>query len=114
MWGGAIENRDTEIIKWWQQATARFGLIGFYRISNLIGYLEPNPVYTYIICIHILLIIFLNKPELIFFVFGTQLNDFIVKEVQVLLFSTNNSIPNYSFVSTLMSGSKYSYVSLTI
>ena len=34
-----------------------FGLVWFYGISTIIGYLMPNPVYTYIrllICKHIL------------------------------------------------------------
>ena len=78
-----------------------FGLIGFYGISTIVGYLIPNPLYTYIldiydlvwlgfmayqpfrviscqilfihvyqihmICKQILLITFLNEPELIFF-----------------------------------------------
>ncbi len=43
------------------------GLVWFYSISTLVGYLMPNPVYRYIYMIHdhILLITFLNEPELI-------------------------------------------------
>ena len=26
-----------------------FGLVGFYGISTVVGYLMPNPVYTYIL-----------------------------------------------------------------
>ena len=26
-----------------------FGLVGFYGISTLVGYLIPNPIYTYIL-----------------------------------------------------------------
>ena len=40
-----------------------------YGISTIEGYLMPNPVYTYmlnVICKQILLITFLNEPELIF------------------------------------------------
>ena len=37
-----------------------------------------------------------------------------VKEYQVLLFNTNNSIKYYSFVCTQLNGSKYCDVSLTI
>ena len=38
-----------------------FGFVGFYSISNIVGYLMPNPLDTYIyqiymICKHILLI----------------------------------------------------------
>ena len=54
----------------------RFGLVslgwvGFYGISTIVGYLMPNPVYTYIlniyvICKHILYIKFLNEPDLFF------------------------------------------------
>ena len=39
----------------------RFGLVGFYGISTIVGYLMPTPLYAYIlnmICKHILLIIF--------------------------------------------------------
>ena len=45
-------------------------LVWFYGISTIVGYLMPNPLFTYIlnmICKHILLITFLNDPELIFF-----------------------------------------------
>ena len=38
----------------------------------------------------------------------------LVKELQVLLFNTNNSIQNYSFVCTQLNDSKYCYVSLRI
>ena len=45
-----------------------FGLVGFYDISTIVIYLIPNPAYTYInIFVNILLITFLNEPELIFF-----------------------------------------------
>ena len=37
-----------------------------------------------------------------------------VKEFQVLLFNTNNSIQHHSFICTQLKGSKYCYVSLTI
>ena len=47
-----------------------FGLVGFYGISTIVDYLMPNPLYAYIyiymICVHILLITFVNVPELIF------------------------------------------------
>ena len=29
-----------------------FGLVGFYGISTIIGYLMPNPLYTYILNIY--------------------------------------------------------------
>ena len=29
-----------------------FGLVGFYGISSIIGYLMPNPLYTYILNIY--------------------------------------------------------------
>ena len=87
-----------------------FGLVGFYGISTITGHLMPNPVY-YIIIIHmisehILLITFLNEPEVIFF--------HIVKWFQVLLCNTNYSLQHYSFICSQLNGSKYSYVSLTI
>ena len=31
-----------------------FGLVGFYSISTVIGYLMPNPLYTYILNICVL------------------------------------------------------------
>ena len=48
----------------------QFGLVWFYGMSTIVGYLMPNPVYTYQIhmnCKYILLMTFLNEPELIFF-----------------------------------------------
>ena len=30
----------------------RFGLVGFYGISNIVGYLIPNLLYTYILNIY--------------------------------------------------------------
>ena len=44
-------------------------MVRFYGISTTIGYLMPNPVYTYIlniymVCKHIFKITFLNEPEL--------------------------------------------------
>ena len=70
-----------------------FGLVGFYGISTLVGYLMPNPQYTFILNIEFglvgfygistivsylmqnsfykyildILLISLNQPELIFF-----------------------------------------------
>ena len=41
-------------------------------------------------------------------------NRHTVKEFQVLLINTDNSIQHYSFISTQLNGSKYCYVSLTI
>ena len=51
--------------------TEQYGLVWFYGISTIEGYLMPNPVYTYIlnifmICKHILLVKFLNEHELFF------------------------------------------------
>ena len=43
------------------------GLVGFYGISTIVGYLMPNHLYTsikYMIYKHILLMIFLNESEL--------------------------------------------------
>ena len=65
------------------------GLVWFgYGILAIVGYLMLNPVYTYIlnmICKHILSIMFLNKPGLIFFLLT-------VKWFQVLLSYTNNKV----------------------
>ena len=48
-----------------------FSLVGFYGISTIVGYLMPNPVYTYqiyiyMICKYILSVIFLIEPEIFF------------------------------------------------
>ena len=54
---------------------SELGLVWFYGISTIVGYLMPNPVYTYIkyiICKRFVDNI-LNEPELIF---CTQLNGF--------------------------------------
>ena len=29
-----------------------FGLVWFYGVSNIVGYLMPNPIYTYILKIY--------------------------------------------------------------
>ena len=53
-----------------------FGLVWFYGISTIVGYLMPNPCDTYIkyvLCKHILLITFLDELVLLF---CSQLNDF--------------------------------------
>ena len=36
---------EVYIIAQWEYM---FGLVGFYGISNIVGYLIPNPLYTYI------------------------------------------------------------------
>ena len=44
-------------------------MVWFYGISNIAGYLIPNPFYTYInymISKHILKLTFLNKSKLVF------------------------------------------------
>ena len=70
-----------------------FGLVGFFGISIIFGYLKPNPVFT-----NTLNIWFVNT-----FWRYTQLND------QTVLFLTTQFIR-----STKLNGSKYYYVSLTI
>ena len=49
------------IIYWFVWHTNQF--IGFYGISTIVGYLRPDPLYTYkyMICKHILFLTFLNK-----------------------------------------------------
>ena len=42
-------------------------LVGFYGISTIIDYIEPNPVYTYYIYIWFVNITFLNEAGIIFF-----------------------------------------------
>ena len=63
-----------------------YGLVWFYGISTIVGYLMPNPVFTYtfnIWFVNILLITFLNKAELNFF--GSQLNGFKYCYVTVII-----------------------------
>ena len=50
--------------------------------------------------------VFLHEPELICL--------YTVEWFQVLLFNSNNSIQHYSFIYTLLKGSKYCYVILII
>ena len=68
-------------------------LVWFYGISTIEGYLISNPLYTHMICKHILLIMFLNEPKLILL--------HTVKWFQVLLCITNNSIKHQSFIYTV-------------
>ena len=42
-----------------------FGVVGFYGISTIVGYLMPNPLYTYILN-KWFIDNFLNEPKLIF------------------------------------------------
>ena len=64
-----------------------FGLVAFYGISTIVGYLMPNPLYTYIyymICKQNLL----NMSKLIF---STQLNDFkYCYQIRIILLTINN------------------------
>ena len=66
--------------------------VWFYGISNIVGYLMPfkSILYIYIkymICKYIVLITFLNKPELIF----ASLNGFsYFCPMQIILFTINN------------------------
>ena len=65
----------------------------FRQLINHLGYLMPNPLYTYIsnmICKHMLLIMFLNESKLIIY--------HTIEWFQVLLCITNNSIKHQSFV----------------
>ena len=64
-----------------------FGLVWFYGISTILGYLMPNPIHTYtlniyMICEYILLD---NILKQIWALFCTQLNDF-----KVLLYNSHN------------------------
>ena len=63
-------------------------MVWFYGLSTLVGYLMQNPVYTYMLNMiykHILLIIYLNEPELIFY---SQLNGFkYFYQTQIILFT---------------------------
>ena len=56
-------------------------------ISSIVGYLMPNPFYTYIkymICKHILKITFLNEPEL----FCTQIKGFKYCYITVTIYTS--------------------------
>ena len=71
-------------------------MVWFYSISTILGYLMPNPLYTYILniydCKYNLLKTLLNDPNLILL--------YRVKWFQVLLCITNNSFKHQSFVYT--------------
>ena len=43
---------------------AWFGLVGFYGISTIVGYLIPNPLYTYILNVYglVLLAFMAHQP----------------------------------------------------
>ena len=41
-----------------------FGLVGFYGISTIVGYLMPNPLYTYILNIYGLVLWHINHCRL--------------------------------------------------
>ena len=61
----------------------RFGLDLCHGLSTIDGYLMPNPLYTYIldmhiICKHILSITFLNEPE-VFFVLSWMVSSISMK-----------------------------------
>ena len=63
-----------------------FGLVGFSTIPTTVDYLMPNPVYTYIlniymVCYPILLITFLNEPEL-FFAHSQMVSSIATKQSQ--------------------------------
>ena len=65
-------------------------MVWFYGISTIIGYLMPNPFYTYILNMiskHILWITSLNEPDLIFL--------HTVKWFHLFLSNMNNSICYY-------------------
>ena len=67
-----------------------FGLVWFYGISTIVGYLMPNPLYTYV------------------YVFCTQLNGFkYFYLIQIILFTINH-------LYTQLNGTKYCYALLTI
>ena len=83
-----------------------FGLDEFYDISTIVV-----PLYTYISNIYDLWIYFVEN------IFKRALGNFLptVKWFQqILVFNTDQSIQNYSFIYPQLNGSKYWYVSLTI
>ena len=103
-------NRGCETVKKYTSCwrSIKFGLVVFYGISTLLGYLMPNPVYTYILYIYDLKVnslyvrLFLNEPELIclhtvdwfqvlLFIVCTQLNSFkFCNSTLISLFNINN------------------------
>ena len=67
-----------------------FGLVGFYGISTIVGYLMPNPFYTYI-NIWFLNIFFdniFNEPELILFCTVKWFP--LLYLIQIILFTINH------------------------
>ena len=94
LWAGLV---------WW-------GLIGFYGISTIIGYLMSNPVFTYTPNTYDLkshfVDTFLNESELILL--------YIVQWFQVFLSNMNISIYCKSFICAQLNGFKYCYVTVTM
>ena len=43
----------------------RFGLVGFYGISTIVGYLMPNPLYTYVLNLYYLVWLFYGISTLV-------------------------------------------------
>ena len=76
------------------QSSDKMRLVWFYGISTIVGYLIPNPIFTYILNIWLVNIFCRLK----------KLND------QMVLFLTIQ----FSIKSTKLNGSKYCNVSLTI
>ena len=81
-----------------------FGLVGFYGISTIVGYLMPNTLYTYIINIWFLNTFcrypLLNNQIVLFQIIQFSIHKSKVKWFQVLLCIPNNSIKHQSFVCT--------------
>ena len=88
--------------------TIRFGWV-LWHINNCRLFNAKSSLYSYQIymCKHILLITFLNEPELFFFLLAVQC-------FQVLPSNTNKSIHYQSIVCRQGSGYKYSYLTLII
>ena len=80
-----------------------FGLVWFHGISTIVGYLMPNPVFTYILNIWFVKIFCiysqLNDQTVLFTAiqFRTPQQSWILK---VLPYISNNSIKHHSFVYT--------------
>ena len=116
-----------------------FGLVGFYGISTIVGYLMPNPLYTYTLniydlvwldfmayqpllvinaksyfYIHITYIWFVTSFSICIFKRAKLILLFTVEWFQTFLSNTNISIYYQLFACTQLNNFKYCYITITM
>ena len=80
-----------------------FGLVGFYGISTIVGYLMPNPLYTYILDIYDLKTVFVdNILKQVRVLSCTQFNGFKYCYLRkIILFTFNHFFVHSKMVSNI-------------